>query len=223
MNIIVCICSKYPNPVLYECISSLYNNQINSKYNNNHFNYKICVVDSDSTDFSYYDKIKLDFPEVELLFTKNINYEYGAYNCVRNTYPNYDIYFCIQDSIIINKYIDISKIDDSTAYIHDHHSGYYSYNQYGKDLGIQYLSDSGLDYTTIIDMPFNLAQHNLFIISNLVIHDMFTKLKHPPVNKDGSCTYERIFGIYFILQKMNTINFSDCITKYHCSLSHSRK
>ena len=144
MNVLVCISSKSPNPLLYECISSLYTNQINNQLNNNQFNYKICVLDSDSNDFSFYDKVKSDFPEVELLFIKNMNYEYGAWKYASITYTNYDTYFCIQDTIIINEYIDLTMVNDNTAYIQDHHGGYYYSGT--KHIGISYLKDSNLNY-----------------------------------------------------------------------------
>jgi hypothetical protein len=212
MNVLVCISSKSPNPLLYQSITSIYNNQINTT---NEYNYKICVIDSASDDFSFYDKVKMDYPEVELLFIKNKNYEYGAWKYAITIYPDYDIYFCIQDSIIINSYIELRMVDDNTVYTTHHHSGFHCHPSI-KPLAIEYLQDSGLDYNSIIETHFNLAQHSSFIISNKVIKDMFNTLIYQPINKDGSCAYERIFGLYFILQNINAIDFSGLSTKLHC-------
>ena len=49
------------------------------------------------------EKYVVDFPNVEIFFIKNKNYEYGAWKYALSIYPNYDIYFCIQDSIIVKK------------------------------------------------------------------------------------------------------------------------
>ena len=37
----------------------------------------------------------------------------------------------------------------------------------------------------------------------------------PPINKEGSCCYERIFGIYFLDKKINTLNLHDFMNKIH--------
>ena len=66
MKTLIVISSKSPNPHLYNCILSLKNIQIKGDES-----YKICVVDSDSDDLTYYNKVKDDFPDVELCFIKN--------------------------------------------------------------------------------------------------------------------------------------------------------
>ena len=92
MNVLICISSKYPNPQLYDCINSLYKIQINQHQN---YIYKIIVLDSDSDNFINYLKIKEQFPKVNIHMIKNKNYEYGAWKYSFDTYPNFDIYFCI--------------------------------------------------------------------------------------------------------------------------------
>ena len=79
MNVLICICSKYPNPHLYRCIEELYIKQINIDKSRD---YKIHVVDSDSSDCSYYEKIRESFPNVEINMIKNKNYEYGAWKYI---------------------------------------------------------------------------------------------------------------------------------------------
>jgi hypothetical protein len=210
MNILIVISSKSPNNTLYNCIDSLYKIQIKD---DEHY-YKICVVDSDSDDFTNYNKIKIDFPEVDIHFTQNKNYEYGAWKYAHEIYQNYYIYICIQDTIIIEKKINMSIINDNTVYTCHHYSGYYSHECI-KEKGIDNLKDSGLYYEPFIDTHFNLAYGNIFIVNNDVIKDIFITLKNPPIDKDGSCFYERNFGLYFIIKNINTIDLSNYIIKEH--------
>lgn len=209
MNILICICSKYPNPELYHCIEKLYTNQVNRSIDNR---YSIHVVDSDSTDITYYENVRQDFPNVEIHMIKNKNYEYGAWKYIVDTYPSFDNYFCIQDTIIIHKKIDLNVIDDKTAYTFYHMSGYNSHGQI-KEIGIENLKRSGLHYESIIDSNFNLAQHCSFIVNNNTIKDIFKHLTIPPIDKNGSCFYERNFGIYFIDKCITTINLYEYMYK----------
>lgn len=206
-KILIVICSKSPNPLLYECIDKLYKIQIKDNKN-----YKICVVDSDSSDLTYYDKVKNDYPDVDINFVKNKNYEYGAWKYGLTKYPDYDIYFCIQDSLIINKYIDLSIINDNNAYTYHYHGGYNSHMSI-KEKGINNLKNTGLDYHSIIDTDFNIATHSSFIVNNKTMNDIFLTLKEPPVDKDGSCFYERNFGLYFIIKKIISHNLRDILDK----------
>jgi hypothetical protein len=208
MNTLIVISSKFPNPTLYDCINNLYKIQIQEEQN-----YKICVIDSDSEDFTHYDKIKY-FPNIGIHFIKNKNYEYGAWKYAHAFYPNYDIYFCIQDSFIIQKKIDLSNINNTTVYTLHNSSGYNSHIDI-KEQGIEYLKKSGLNYESIIDTNFNLAWGNSFIVNNYVIKDIFDTLQDEPIDKNGSCIYERNFGLYFILKGINTIDCINSFIKYH--------
>ena len=211
MHILICICSKSPNPLLYECIHNLYKIQIHI-HTNTH--YKICVIDSDSDDLTNYDKIKNDFPNVDILFIKNKNYEYGAYKYALNLYSDYDIYFCIQDTIIINNYINLDILNNTTVYTYHHNSGYNYYSQELKETCInKYLKPSGLIDDLNIYNGFIMAQHNIFIVNNTIMKNIFNTLTIAPDDKEGSCSYERHFGLYFIIKKINTINLKDYVTK----------
>ena len=211
MNVVICICSKYPNPFLYNCIKHLYNKQINVQSDKKYI-YKIHVVDSCSDDLVHYNRISEDFQDVEIHMIENKNYEYGAWKYILDKYPNFDIYFCIQDSIIINKYIDLNIIDDKTSYIFNNNIGYNTHISIKKE-GIANLKGSGLNYKSIIDTDFNLAQHSSFIVNNSIMKDIFKYLTIPPINKRGSCFYERNFGIYFIDKHINTINLYNYMYK----------
>lgn len=208
-SVLVCISSKSPNPKLYECIEALYNIQMKDNYF-----YTICVIDSDSNDLKEYNRVKKDFPNVNIHFIKNKNYEYGAWKYAQTTYPNYDIYFCIQDTTIVNNHIDLSVVNNKTAYIFYDYSGYNSHLNI-KEKGIDNMKGSGLLYESIVDTNFNLAQHSSFIVNNTVIKDIFNTFQKPPIDKEGSCFYERNFGIYFIVKTIKTINLYDYMTKYN--------
>ena len=211
MNVLICISSKYPNPQLYECINSLYKIQINQDPN---YKYKIHVLDSDSDNLINYIKINQDFPDVKIHMIKNKNYEYGAWKYSLDTYPFFDLYFCIQDSQLIHTFIDLNVLNDKTAYTFHHHSGYNSHPAI-KHLGIENLKDSNLNYKSIIDSNFTLAQHNSFIINKNILENMFNNLTKPPTDKLGSCFYERNFGIYFLDKNITTIDLYNYMNKTH--------
>jgi len=211
MNVLICICSKYPNPFLYDCIKNVYEKQINSESSNKYI-YKIHVIDSHSDDLIYYNKISEDFHDVEIHMIENKNYEYGAWKYILDTYKSSDIYFCIQDSIFINKYIDLDILDNNTVYTFHNHTGYNQHESI-KELGIENIKDSNLNYLPIIHTNFKLAQHNSFIVNKQIFQDIFKHLTIPPINKSGSCFYERNFGIYFLDKGINTVDLYNFMSK----------
>jgi hypothetical protein len=209
MNTLICISSKFPNPFLHKCIDALYKYQIKDPSL-----YKVCIVDSDSSNTDEYTHVKTMFPNIEIHFAKNKHYEYGAWKYILEQYPDYKTYMCIQDTIFVKEYIDLDKINDTTAYTYYHHSGYNSHISI-KEYGISLLENSGLEYKPIIDSNFILATHSSFIVSNAVMKDIFATLKVPPINKAGSCAYERNFGLYFILKGIATLPINNLVWKHH--------
>lgn len=206
-KVLIVISSKSPNSILHGCLDSLLKVQIK-----NSPNYRVCVVDSDSDNMDVYDKIKGDFPQVEVHFIKNKNYEYGAWKFANDTYPNYDIYFCIQDSIEIKKKVPLSIVNDKNAYIFFHKSGYIL-NMGVKNIGKANMNIAGIKYNNIINSPFSIAQHCSFIVHNNVMKDIFKTLVSPPKNKRGSRSYERVFGIYFIKKNIVTHDLQEYFSK----------
>ena len=204
---LIIISSKSPNPFLYNCIDNLYKIQIR-----NNPNYKICVIDSDSDDFTNYNKIRKEFPAVELHFIKNKNYEVGAWKYAYSKYPNYDTYFCIQDSNIVNSYLDTSIVNNQNVYTYHHNSGYNSHLNI-KQMGMNLLNYTGLDYTSIINTNFTLAQHLIVVVDNSTMKDLLNTFKELPIDKNGNCCYERNIGIYFIVKKIKTHDLSKKIKK----------
>ena len=207
LSLLIIICSKNPTKILIKNIINLY------KFFNI-YDLKICIIDSCSTDLSIYNEIPKKFPLIEIHFLNNKNYEYGAYKYAYFKYPDYNIYCCIQDSFLIFKNIDISKIDDKTVFKYYHNSGFNSHKSI-QSLGINLLRNVDLEYKNIIDTNFTLATHCSFICTNYTIKKLFETLINPPTNKNESCCYERLFGLYFIIKKYNTINISDKVNKIH--------
>jgi len=210
MNVIICICSKYPNNLLYDCVKNIYEKQIHVDIHQ----YEVHIVDSDSENTVNYEKVSNDFPDVKIHMIKNKNYEYGAWKYIMDTYPSFDIYFCIQDSIHMHQFIDLTVVNDKTAYTFHHHSGY-SHDIFVKNEGIGNLEKSKLNYQPIIDTDFNIAQHCSFIVNKKIGNDIFEHLPIPPVCKEGSRFYERNFGIYFIDKSIHTIDLYDFMGKQH--------
>lgn len=175
MKILIIISSKSPNDKLLNCIYLLYKIQIANDCNSN--DYKICVIDSDSNDFNIYNQINIIFPNVDIHYVKNKNYEYGAWKSGLELYPNYDIYFCIQDTMLIHKYIDLSIINNNNVYTWHSFCGYSNHKSI-LDKGIELLNYTGLDYHSLINSHFNLAYGCLFIVNNLCIKDIFETCKN---------------------------------------------
>jgi hypothetical protein len=209
-KIVICISSRSPNPLLFKCIQQLYNIQIKDDPR-----YTICVVDSDSSDFTVYNIIANVFPNVEIHYAKNTHYEFGAWKYIYTLYSDYDIYFCIQDSTIVQSYIHLDRLTDTTAYTY-HDNGGYITHQSIKQKGIDALRDSGLEYTHIVDTAFTLAQHSIFGVTRTTMKDIFETLHNNiPIDKDGSCYTERNLGIYFICKQMQTIALNNHMIKIH--------
>jgi hypothetical protein len=216
MNVVVCICSKYPNPFLHKCIEYLYNNQINVKSDKKYI-YKIHVIDSCSDNLFYYNNISQCFQDVEIHMVENKNYEYGAWKYILDKYTSSDIFFCIQDTMFVENYIDLDILNDKTVYAFNLPGGY-KFHMATKEVGIENLKNSNLNYMPIIDTDFNLAQHCSFIVNKQIFQDIFRHLTIPPIDKNSACSYERIFGIYFIDKGIHTVD----LNKFICKINGGR-
>jgi hypothetical protein len=208
-QLLVIICARNPTSALVTQITNLYEFQVTDLRS-----FKIVCVDSDSEDTSTYNIVARKFPEVEIMYAKNKNYEYGAYKYALTKYPNCQIYMCIQDTLTVTRKIDLSIIDDKNAYNDTNHAGFYDHMSI-KDMAIQLLQGTGLQYEDVIHTRFHFCTHCSFIVSNAVMHGMFKTLINPPTNKDGSCCYERLFGLFFVLNGIQMHNMSGCVQKTH--------
>ena len=203
----ICISSKYPNPNLYTCIQKIY------EHTDPTVEYEIHVIDSDSEDIQYYNKVKEHFPEVEFHYIKNKNYEYGAWKYILDTYPLFDTYFCIQDSLHLQNRIDVAKVNDVTAYSFHCNVGYLNF-EHAKEYSRGCLELGELS-CRLVDTFFTIATHNSFVVSRNTLEDMFRCLIVPPETKFGSCSYERLFGIYFLEKNIYTIDMAPYVNKNH--------
>ena len=211
-RVLIVISSKTPNPMLYKCIDNLHKIQINSDLGNF---YKICVVDSNSDDYTNYNNIKKDFPNVDIDFANNKNYEYGAWKYAYSKYPNYDKYICIQDTLLITKQIPIDIVTSNSAYTFtDHDKGFLSHIEI-KPVGMSFLNNSSLTNYEDLGDNFIIATHSSFIVNNERMKDLFDTLREPPTNKDGSCAYERVFGLYFQLKNIKREPLQNYFSKIH--------
>lgn len=211
-SLLIIICSRNPIQELIQNITNLY------KFFDN-YDKKICIIDSGSTDLTTYNKISEQFPLIEIHFVNNKNYEYGAYKYAYLKYPDYDIYCCIQDTFIIKKDIDISKIDDKTVFTYRDRPSGWGYHPRIKPHGIKLLINTDLlkypEFQKLNNKRFTLTTHCSFICTNYTIKNIFETLINPPINKTGSCCYERLFGLYFIIKNYNNINISRKVKKIH--------
>lgn len=208
-KVLIVISSRNPTDCLIHNIANLQTMQLNDGNT-----YKIICVDSDSDNFATYETIKNRFPFVEIHMVKNKNYEYGAYKYAVTTYPNYDIYICIQDTFLITSRVDLSNVNDTSCYSSLHDSGFFSHPEV-KEFGKQLLSNTVFESSSLIDTYFTLAMHSSFIVTYKVLNDIFNTLINPPCDKYGSCCYERLFGLYFILKGIKTININPFAAKVH--------
>jgi hypothetical protein len=194
---------------LYHCILNVYEFQIKDETKE-----KVCVIDSDSDDISIYYKIKYDFPKVEIYIAKNKHWEYGAWKFAYSIYPNYDKYICIQDSLILLRHIPLNLINDKYAATCHEFGGHHN-NKELRDMIIDFLDNSKLNYQDLIDTDFLMAGHSSFVVTNKVIKDIFDTFQKLPINKNGSRSYECCLGLYFILNNINTHNLFLCCGKHH--------
>lgn len=213
MKTLVTICSIYPNPHLLSCVKSLHDVQFKGLPDDE---FKICIVDSNSTRFEHYTEVKSNFPNVEILLAKNVNYEYGAYKLAHTLHPDYDVYICIQDNMSWTSKVDLTKLNDESAYTFPLAVGF---GNFFEDFDIMRFFDGArLPYDQIDqikDTPFVIATSNAYIVNGSTISDLFKSLPTPPEDKSGSCCYERLLGIYFTLRGTTIMDLSGNVDKIY--------
>ncbi len=185
-DLLIIICSKNPNEVFTKCID-----QLRLFYKSN-----ILVVDSDSDkNLEIYDNIKNKYENIEISLIKNKNWEYGAYKYGFNKYPNYKMYLCFQESILLKEKI---KLEEKYLYLIYTTQGWSSYRKEWMNVSLELIKNTELFdyYNNNIKSNFLLCQHNSFIFNNNTMKDMFNTLIYPPKNKIGEMAYERLFGLF---------------------------
>jgi hypothetical protein len=80
--------------------------------------FDIVIIDSDSTELEIFDKVP---NTCKIHFCKNKARELGAWKFVHDNYPDYDVYMCIQDSLIPTsriKNLDLENVQDKFYSFH---------------------------------------------------------------------------------------------------------
>lgn len=207
-KVLITICSRNPNFDHLSLNIDYFKKLLKER------DFTICIIDSDSTIFTEYKKIEEKYPEVKINYVKNKHYEYGAYKYSYSQYPDYDLYVCIQDTVIFTKRINLDLVSDSVAYIFRHHSGFLLDHQ-SIPFAMKVLKNSPFTYPDYANDPdpsvrkFPMNHHCSFITTNHNMKDIFETLTIPPRNKLNSRSYERLFGLYFIFRNIKTINLRE--------------
>tara|TARA_X000000950_G_C13894522_1_gene652271 strand:- start:2378 stop:3010 length:633 start_codon:yes stop_codon:yes gene_type:complete len=172
---------------------------------------KIIIVDSDSTEFSYFKKVP---DNVEIHYAKNKGYEWGAYKYAFNLYPSYKLYVCIQDTLILESLPITDKLyfyKDKCGFQNDHNSYPKAYNMLGAKPSLRQLCKA------YRGLPFEICAHNSFIINHRMFSLMNHELPFVPICKLESQAMERIFGLWLLQhrfsKKMNDL--AKITTKIH--------
>ncbi len=185
-DLLIIVVCKNPNKVFSNCIRSL------RKF----YNSKILVVDSDSDkNLEVYKDILEKYKNLEIDMVQNKNWEYGAYKYGFEKYPNYKMYLCLQESIILKRKI---KLKEKNIYLIPHISGWRAY-RVGQTIGFNLIKETKLFdyYQKRYRTRFMVCAHNSFIVDNKTISELFNTLTFPPSNKLEEMAYERIFGLFF--------------------------
>jgi hypothetical protein len=127
-------------------------------------------------------------------------------------YPDYDIYMCIQDSLVIHAHVDLNIINSNNAYTFYHPYGFLDESEH-ISTACKLMENTGLKYEGLLYVPFIIAAHCSFIVTNSVLKHMLSILIHPITNKVEERLYERIFGLYFILHSIQTHPMNQYFTK----------
>ena len=151
---------------------------------------KIVVVDANSDDKSYYNKLEgVDIIE------GNINYEAGAIWKVFEKYPNEEYYLLLQDTTIpITNLVEELKDNDVI--------GFWYTNDWESDMegcrewAIKNIKLSDIEY---VSYGFKSVLYNIFLVKNKVLKELKDKNFHKvlPTDKLTSASMERLWGIVF--------------------------
>tara|TARA_B100001057_G_C22606883_1_gene855032 strand:+ start:11 stop:697 length:687 start_codon:yes stop_codon:yes gene_type:complete len=209
-SVLVTICTK--NPQLCYLLENIdyFRNLLGDR------KYLISIIDSDSNILSAYKELEKKkkkeekkYSQVNIHYSKNRHYEYGAYKYSYQMYPNYDIYVCIQDTVLFTKKINIKHVSNEQAYIYKHHSGF-NLDRQSIPFSMRVLKSSPFPYPDYANDPsvrtFPMCQHCSFITTKKNMSGIFETLTIPPSDKLGSRSYERLFGLYFLFKNIKIIN-----------------
>ena len=160
---------------------------------------KIVVVDSDSEDKSYFDKLRKY--DVIIEDVKNKNWMVGAYWYAFKKYPNEEYYFFMHDSMRVKDNLDYLKEKDLTTMMY-----------FNRDIGN--FNTWGNHITENSEYVYNNNGNGcygpMFFCKNKVMHKMFEKGadKFLPKNKTETGYCEGCYGFFLEDQGYNLIECS---------------
>jgi hypothetical protein len=158
-------------PVIYECIKRI------KTY---HPFDKIVIVDSASEDKSYFENIP---PDVEIMDVNNTSYGVNAYHRAWYSYRHEDFYYCIYDSLFLNRSLKPFERFPLTTIRHfDTPPTGVGWDEKGEDLSI-WITQQMHKHMRLCDAQ---VMHDLDAVG------LFDIL---PENKYQLCAMERIVGI----------------------------
>lgn len=199
-KLLITICAKDPTIKLKRTIDSAM-----SMYKNA----DIIVIDSDSEDTSIYEQLESNkiYAKVSILYSKNVNYELGAWKIAYKNYPNYSHYMFIQDSTLPIVKLIYDDLDDSTIYTWYWPYGFKDHPELLTSGVAEYLTKGTKieqEFLKYMDIEFNIAANNSFVANNTATNNLLNVFKKLPVCKLGSCSMERLLGLAVMLLKIET-------------------
>ena len=202
-KLLITICAKDPTIELKRTIDSTLSIYKNAD---------IIVIDSDSSDTSIYEQLESDeiYNNISILYSKNLNYELGAWKIAYKNYPNYSHYMFIQDVLLPIARLSYDDLDDSTVY-----TWHCLPCEYGFQVHKELLTSGVAEHLTkgtkleqeflkYMDIEFSLATHNSFVANNTLTNNLLSIFKTLPTCKLGSCSIERLLGLAVLLLKIET-------------------
>ena len=196
---LIVLSSKSPNQMLVASIAA---------WKQFHPKVDICVIDSDSTDTSVYDALS-HRDDIHIHFAKNHNYELGAWKCAMDLHPHYQYYLLSQDSLAPTQSLNWRQV--STFH---HHSGFLHHPSLAPLARALLKTTRDLPNQSLVQ-NFNLAQHCSMIVPNAMLRDILHTFPVLPQNKNESCCFERLLGMYFIIKQIPTTDLATMVSKKH--------
>lgn len=144
--------------------------------------FDIVVVDSDSSDFTYYSFIPKD---VKVEYCKNKNWEIGAWYYAFKKYSDYNIYMFMQDGLVPLCRIpglDTDNYEENTLYSF-HYDALLWHGGYFEDL-VNIYRNSSLHFISELDQntPLLGTAHSSFITDKENVEKML-QLEEPYIDK----------------------------------------
>lgn len=181
---------------------------------------RVLVVDSDSQDKTYFDKVKDLGAEVADIANKN--YEIGAFWHAVKTYDD-DHYVLMQDSIMFNEPIDniIARTKWLTPFMYFFEPSFGNFNNIETDKWVSRVNEFLGDYLHLpTDRNVNYlgAFGTNFIASRAMVDQMLAKRLDQvflPTSKSDSWVSERICGIIATQAGVNLLEESFYTDEYH--------